>query len=266
MKKIKLGCNWSMSLKKLLDEDVVRIDYIKTGVWGSFYDDLEAMLSHCSVLLHGLGYKGHTGMKNLDEVDFEKANELIEKCGSPHYGLHFGINNKNIDGMTDEEIYSFMSNQTLIFKKNIHVPLLLENTPYSEFERVKFDLYPLVNASYISEFINENDVFFLLDISHAKVAASFNGWDVKRYIRNLPLSKLKEIHINGTGIDEYGDIKDTHQSMKNEDYELLEWVLTLTNPDIVTLEYAGVEGESEEAIGHNLTTQLNRLNNIIKQV
>jgi len=254
-----------MSLKKLLDEKAVHLDYIKTGVWGSFDDDLEAMLSHCSVLLHGFGYKGHTGMKNLDEVDFEKANELIEKCGSPHYGLHFGIENKNVNTMPDEDIFKFMSKQTQIFKSKLNVPLLLENTPDSIKDRTVFDIYSEFQHKNINQFIIDNDVYFLLDMTHAKISAIFNEWDIKQYFEGLPMDLVREIHVNGSGFDNKGNAEDTHQSMKEEDYKLLEWVLTLTNPDIVTLEYAGFDEENDAAIGHNLTTQLNRLNKIIKQ-
>ncbi len=264
MKNIKLACNWSQPLKELLDENAVRLDYIKTGVYGSFYEDFETMRSLRPILIHGLGYLDHTGMKNLDEVDFEKANEWIAKCDSPHYGLHYGMKKKNITpNMTDGDIFGFMSKQTQIFKKWLDVPLLLENTPDSKEERTTFDHYPLVEAELITKFIIENDVFLLLDVSHAKVAAIFNGWDIKDYIGGLPLSRVKELHINGSAFDENGDIYDAHDAMQEEDYELLEWVLSCTNPDIVTLEYSGKKGESEETVKENLVIQLNRLDTII---
>ena len=266
MKNIKLACNWSKPLKQLLQEKAVRLDYIKTGVYGSFYEDIETMLALHPVLIHGLGYNEHTGMANLHEVDFEKANELLQKCGSPHYGTHLSILNSNVTGsMTDSDIYKLMSEQTQIFKKNICVPLLLENAPDAEDERKTFDLYPLVEADFIAGFIRSNDVLFLLDITHAKVAASFRGWDVKEYIKSLPIERTKEIHINGSGYDDDGIICDAHNAMQDEDYKLLEWVLARTNPDIVTLEYSGKKGEGEEAVKENLIVQLGRLNTILEK-
>jgi uncharacterized protein (UPF0276 family) len=264
LKNIKLACNWSRSLRELLDEGIVRIDYIKTGVYGSFYEDIDTMISLHPVLVHGFGYRGHTGMKNLHEVDFDKANELLRKCDSPHYGLHFGIENKNVGNMTAADIYKFMSEQTQIFTQRLNVPLLLENTPDSDEERSKFDLYPLAEAELITDFIRDNNVFFLLDIAHAKVAASYRSWEVEQYFSSLPLERTKEIHINGSGFDENGVIADVHSFMREDDYKLLEWVLTRTNPDIITLEYSGKRGESGEAVKENLIVQLDRLNAIIK--
>lgn len=50
--------------------------------------------------------------------------------------------------------------------------------------------------------------------------------------------------------------------MEKEDYELLEWVLHYTNPDIVTLEYNGIETENEETVINSLKKQLNEIQNI----
>lgn len=267
MKNIKLGCNWSSQLRKLFSDAAVKLDYIKTGVYGSFYEDFDVMLSLKPVLLHGLGNHEHTGMNNIEDIDFELANSLIEKCSSPHYGLHLSMKNANMyDGMTDDDVFTLMSEQTQIFKKKINVPLLLENIPDSEDERKNFDHYPFSNPNLISRFVHGNDTLFLLDLAHAKVAALYTGWDVREYIKALPIDKLKEIHVNGSGYDSEGIPFDAHQAMKDEDYELLKWVLTISKPDIVTLEYIGVEGESDEAIRGNLIEQLDRLNKIISNV
>lgn len=50
--------------------------------------------------------------------------------------------------------------------------------------------------------------------------------------------------------------------MEDEEYELLTWVLNYSKPDIVTLEYNGIEGENEEVIINNLEEQLNKINEI----
>ena len=229
-----------------------------------FYEDIDRMLSYAPVLIHGLGYTEHTGMKNLHEVDFDKVNKLLKKCGSPHYGLHFGMENKNVGTMTDSAIYKFMSEQTQVFKKQLKVPLLLENTPDSITDRTVYDIYSQFQHKYFTQFLIENDVFLLLDISHAKVAALFNGWDIKEYIERFPLDRVRELHINGSGHDGSGNVMDAHRAMQSEDYELLEWVLNRTEPRIITLEYSGKEGESNEEIRENIVIQLDKLNAIIK--
>lgn len=263
-----IGCNWSKALKTLLENNAVKVDYVKSGAFGNFDKEFETMRSMRPVLLHGLGYFENTGMKNIEVIDFNRVNELIKKCNSPHYGVHLAIRNGDMhEGMTDQDIYPFMSKQIKIFKDKLQVPLLLENSPDSptDRDRTMFDLYPYIDAEKISKLYEDNDVYFLLDISHAKITANYNGWDIHDYLKSLPLNRIKEIHLNGSGYDKDGYPKDTHQAMGDEEYELLAWVLNNSKPDIVTLEYNGVEGENEELIIKNLEEQLNKINEICRE-
>jgi uncharacterized protein (UPF0276 family) len=258
-----IGCNWSKALKFLLEKDAVKIDYIKSGAYGTFNEEFSTMRSMRPILLHGLGYFEHTGMKNIEMIDFNLANSLIKSCDSPHYGLHLSIKNSDMyPGMTDENIYDHMSKQIQIFKKNLAVPLLLENTPDSPKDRVMFDHYPFTMPEQLNQLFIENDVSFLLDLTHTKITAQYNGFNIRDYISQLPLNRVVEIHVNGSGYDKDGFPTDTHQSMENEDYKLLDWVLNYTNPQIVTLEYNGVETETHDTVICSLERQLNKIQNI----
>lgn len=258
-----IGCNWSRALKYLLKKDAVKIDYIKSGAYGLFDEEFSTMSSLRPILLHGLGYFEHTGMKNIEIVDFNRANDLIEKCKSPHYGVHLSIKNSDMHpGMTDEEIYELMCSQIQIFKKNLSVPLLLENTPDSPEDRATFDHYPYIMPEQFNRLLAENNVSFLLDLTHAKITAKYRGWDIHDYIKQLPLSRVVEIHVNGSGLDKDGFPADTHQAMEDEDYKLLEWVLNYTNPYLVTLEYNGTDMEDDSTVINSLGKQLNKIENI----
>jgi uncharacterized protein (UPF0276 family) len=164
--------------------------------------------------------------------------------------------------MSDEEIHIHMSKQIQIFKKSLSVPLLLENIPDSPQDRTIFDHYPYAETEKISRLLIENNVALLLDLTHAKITALYRKWNIYEYLKGLPLNRVKEIHINGSGYDKQGFPADTHQSMNSEDYELLDWVLGYSNPDIVTLEYCGIKSESQETISTNLNYQLRELNHI----
>ncbi|MCX7884281.1 MAG: DUF692 family protein [Caloramator sp.] len=258
-----IGCNWSKALKFLLENNEVNLDYIKTGAYGNFYEMFFTMRSIRPILLHGLGYSERTGMKSMDIIDFNVANCLIKDCNSPHYGLHLAIENTDMyPDMTDEDIHKHMSKQIQIFKRNISVPLLLENVPDSPQDRIVFNHFPYFMPERLNKLFEENDVSFLLDLTHAKITARYHNWNIYDYIRELPLNRVVEIHVNGSGYDKEGFPADTHQSMEKEDYELLEWVLHYTNPDIVTLEYNGIETENEETVINSLKKQLNEIQNI----
>lgn len=70
----------------------------------------------------------------------------------------------------------------------------------------------------INRVLNENDVSFLLDLTHAKITALYNGWDVYDYILQSPLNRVKEIYVNGSGYDKNGFPEDIHKSMEDENY------------------------------------------------
>lgn len=256
----KIGCNWSEALIDLINNNRIDIDYIKMGAYGEFDKQFDIVRLLKPILLHGLGYFECSGMKNISIIDFQRANELILKCGSPHYGLHLAIQNTDMStGMNDNDIYIHMSKQIQIFKKRLTVPLLLENTPDSPQDRTVFNHYPYAEYDKISRLLNDNDVNLLLDLTHAKITALYRNWNIYDYLKALPLHRIKEIHVNGSGYDEQGFPADTHQPMNNEDYELLDWLLLYSNPDIITLEYNGIESEDKELISLNLVKQLNEL-------
>lgn len=258
-----IGCNWSKALEILLEREAVKIDYIKAGAYGTFNEEFLKMRSLRPILLHGLGNFECTGMNNIEIVDFYLANKLIKECNSPHYGLHLTITNSDMyQGMAEEEIYERMCENIQIFKNNISVPLLLENIPDTPEDRVVYDHFPYYNPEQINKLLVDNDVAFLLDITHAKITAQFHGLDVYDYIGQLPLNRIAEIHVNGSGYDKDGFPADTHESMKDEDYKLLEWVLKRSNPAVVSLEYVGTKNEEEESIICSLEKQLNKLQSI----
>ncbi|WP_242874667.1 multinuclear nonheme iron-dependent oxidase [Clostridium pasteurianum] len=246
-------------MKFLIEKDYINVDYIKSGAYGNFNEQFSNMRSMRPILLHGLGYFERTGMRNIENIDFNFANNLIKKCGSPHYGVHLAIKNSDMyKGMTDEDIYEHMSKQIRIFKNNLEVPLLLENIPDSPKEhQITIDHYPYVMPEQISRLVIDNDVLFLLDLTHAKITAEYHGWNIHDYVKELPLNRAMEIHVNGSGYDKDGFPSDTHEAMKNEDYNLLEWVLNYANPKIVTLEYSGIESEDNDTVKYSLKKQLN---------
>jgi len=260
---MKIGCNWSKALKVLLEKEVVNVDYIKTGAYGYFNEEFSTIRSLRPILLHGLGYFEETGMKDIGIIDFDFSNRLIKKCNSPHYGVHLSIQNSHMyPGMMEEDIHKHMCKQIQIFKKKLAVPLLLENPPDSPQDRVMFDHYPYIMPEQFNRLFTENDVSFLLDLTHAKITAKYRRWNIYDYLRQLPLNRVVEIHVNGSGYDKEGFPRDTHQAMEDEDYKLLEWVLNYTSPKVVTLEYNGTTDESNEETLYNLEKQLNRIHKI----
>jgi hypothetical protein len=263
---IKIGCNWSEHLFELLGDNQADIDYIKTGAFGVFESKFETMRALRPVLIHPLGHYERAGMKNISAVDFERANRLLAEGGSPHYGLHLCIMNKedSAESMTEEEIFSRMADNIQLFKKKMKFPVLVENIPETPQEHTLYDHYPFAAPDKISKAVIDNGTGFLLDITHAKITCMYKKWDIHDYLKALPLNRIQEIHTNGSGRDDKGFPDDTHHPMQDEDYALLEWVLGHASPHVISLEYVGVDGESPETVKANLAGQLKRINKICR--
>jgi uncharacterized protein len=235
---MKIACNYSPELMKLMDSGDADVDFFKAKACGLMEKELVALRKIRPVLLHGLGNDERTGMPGFEAYDYTRANRLLEQCGSPHLAIHLCITNADAaPGMTDEEIYRRMVGCALSFKKNLSVPLLLENIADSPDERTNYYFIPFVEPEKIGGIMSETGAGMLLDIAHAKVTAQYRRWDVREYIQALPLCKVREIHVSGTGIDAGGEPFDAHDAMQEEDYELLDWVLGYSEPEIVSLEF-----------------------------
>jgi len=266
---IKIGCNWSAELLDLIRGGQVDVDYIKSWASEEFEKQIETLRALRPILLHGLGYSEYLGMASFDVIDFQRANRLIAQCGSPHYGAHLAMNRNDMpSNMSDEDIYNYFSERIQIFKKNICVPLLLENSP--DFPPEVQALIIKNNDPYfiaytepekVNKLLFDNDVYLLLDLTHAQITCLYKKWDIHDYLQSMPLRRVKEIHVNGLGHKEEFPY-DPHRAMNDEDYELLDWVLGYCEPEIVTLEYNGIKSEPRETVAENLYRQLKKLNTI----
>jgi len=111
-------------------------------------------------------------------------------------------------------------------------PIILENLASLPDEKYAY----AANPDVISDVLERTGTGLLLDIAHARVAASFQRIDIKQYLERFPLDLTKQIHVSG--VREKGRyLRDAHESMLSEDYAILKWVLGQCNPQVVTLEY-----------------------------
>lgn len=253
-RKYKLGCNWSSALQNLISSKAVNVDYIKAGEQSDFNEKMHEMRAFCPILLHGgMGFSLRTGMTSLDGVDFAHLNKLIKQCDSPQYGIHIALTqDESRDMYTEEKIIANMTSVINVFKKSLSVPLLIENTPDCLVDRRFYKFVPYVFPDQINKLLHDNDVSLLLDITHAKITARFRGWDIYGYLNSLLLNRVKEIHINGYGMDKKGVPMDSHKAMDDEDFALLDWTLSRTNPSIISLEYSGYKNEDESVVASNI--------------
>jgi uncharacterized protein (UPF0276 family) len=124
-------------------------------------------------------------------------------------------------------------------KTALSLPVILENMPVDRVLNTLMESAP----GMIRDVLNEVDIDMLLDLAHARVAADFRQMPVEEYLLQLPLHRVRQIHLSGVRrVD--GKLQDAHETLVEEDYRLLSWALTRTKPDVVTLEYFKADQEA----------------------
>jgi uncharacterized protein len=119
-------------------------------------------------------------------------------------------------------------------KKVLNVPVILENMSSLPGPHGRYA--PEADPHMLSEVIEATGSGLLLDLAHARIGAQAMKMEVHEYIKLLPLERLQQIHVSGPRWRD-GALFDAHQSLEEEDYALLEWVLERAQPRVVTLEY-----------------------------
>src|SRR5687768_4394396 len=122
--------------------------------------------------------------------------------------------------------------------------VIVENIPYfgggGKYMRASVD------ADVIRRVVDATGCGFLLDVSHARIAAHHLGIDPRAYIGSLPVSRLRELHL--TGIQTIDGRMTDHMGLGEDDWRWAEWAIgeirrgAWGRPWVVALEYGG-EGE-----------------------
>lgn len=108
-------------------------------------------------------------------------------------------------------------------KETLSVPLLLENLDYNATGAYEHICEPEV----ISAVLEATDTWLLLDLAHAQVSASRLGIAQEDYLAQLPLARVKQLHISSPR--PVGEtLADTHETLRPADYRLLERMLEQT--------------------------------------
>jgi len=146
--------------------------------------------------------------------------------------------------------------------------VILENIPY--FQPGKY-MRASVDASVMHRALDVTGCGFLLDLSHARIAAHYMGVDPHAYVESLPVDRLRELHV--TGVDWVkGKLLD-HMALADEDVEWTGWAIdriasgAWAKPSLVAFEYGGIgepfKWRSEASV---IERDVNLLNHLLQRV
>jgi uncharacterized protein len=243
---MKIGLNWLVESENLINEGIIEVDFIKyPSIISTRIDDLKKIKNSNKkdILFHGL-ITNDNSVPDILSSDFTKniniplTKESINITNTPSLSIHLGEDfsvKNNIKILKEKEILNILKFNYDYLKEKFNIEkILLENREIS-INKIYIDPLFITKAC---EYVNS---YFLLDISHAIIAANILNMNIYDYINKLPLNRLYEIHINGVKYFDKEVI--SHIKCDNIEYEILEYLVKKTNVEIVTLEYGNLKNK-----------------------
>ena len=236
MNSVKLACNYLLEAEELLKEEKVMFDYFKFPGIGLGDEDLQSVLMRIDrikkikpILYHGV-FPNRLNLCHEDfsaQFDLEACRNVCKQTRTPGISLHL----EGADGTVSKTKLIKTTLENVLFLKQ-HFPdmqfIALENCERNENAFI-FD------PAFITKIIKEADLFFLLDISHANWSAETRGETLLKYIDQLPMSRVYEIHINGW-VKTNGR-QTAHVRIQEDLYDLVKGLVSNFPVRILTLEY-----------------------------
>ena len=183
------------------------------------------------------------------EIDYlTNGLEILRDNGAGLDGISFHLasryqDNKIIDGkfvgentaMSETELHDNVRlnlNQVFsLFGNSLEV--LVENNNH-----LGTDAYDVVTSPhFIKDVLQENNVFLLLDIAHARITAGNTRSCEKAYFNALPLKKVRQIHLSRHS-EVGGEFHDSHNHLLSDDWDFFRHISSISpNLKYVTIEY-----------------------------
>ncbi|NJN44564.1 MAG: DUF692 family protein [Anaerolineae bacterium] len=270
---MKFAINYSPESLRLYDKGQIHFDLVKLPAWE---DAIKAVKKEFACYVHfplkvGRG-KGVIDNETKEPVKWKKIEKMMRQTGTEFVNLHLSLPSKHHPEIPKNSLSTVHFDQVLekagkdvqeAVKHFGAEKVIVENEHDGKGRNLRLNTHPEIYHRLMAE----TGCGFLLDVSHARIAARSLGVDEKEYLQSLPVQHIKEIHL--TGIEWFGEshierartggltekwisrISETwmdHLPMTSEDWPMVEWVLASirsgewSHPWVIALEYGGLGG------------------------
>lgn len=232
--------NYSPEMAELILAGQIHVDRIKCAEWPEM---IAAAQPIAPVYVHFRLMAGQ-GLLAADLLD--SVAQMREETNTPFVNTHIAPRFQDYTDPADRQavIDGIKVNLEQLADCFGAENVIAENIPYPE-RNLGDKPYWSADPEVITRAIEEAGVGLLLDLGHARRTAEHLAIDPRRYISELPVSRLREIHITGLGYNQKGERID-HMPMRDEDWDLLQWALDnirdgrWPEPWSVSCEYGGI--------------------------
>ncbi len=208
---MQFAVNYSPQAAELVHNGQVTIDRFKCPAWPDLINSIPA---NDPIYVHfplrvGLGIGDAEDTETHQIVDWRKMEKLLEQTGTPYVNVHLGIQPSDYPDWpvtpTADAAFSDMLIENAIRDLEAVVRRFGADKVMAENDHAGMGYYrrETIEPEFISRVIEETGCGFLLDLSHARLAARSLGEDAHAYINRLPVKRLREVHV--TGIQMYDD-------------------------------------------------------------
>ena len=242
---MEFSINYSVEAADLLREGRIRIDRFKCADW----PDMIATARELSpVYVH---FPFDVGSSTGREADWARADAMARETDTPYVNFHVVSYDRDfpqLSTLADDEAATGTFYDRLVHdideaaRRLGRDRVIIENIPYftvrGEFHRHSVD------PALITRAVRESGVSFLLDLSHARIAAHYLGVEPRAYIESHPLSELRELHV--TGMRMHKDRLADHMELGDEDWAIFDWAMqrirtgAWAKPWVTAFEYGGI--------------------------
>lgn len=244
---MKIAATLSPSLLSLLARGQIEVDYIEVNGEEEI-EALQGALAQRPVLLHDISNDFWLNYQfPFDTATMNKARAMLELARPPWHSTGIGASAEP-QGHTTEywrgaPVSALQSREQCLanivrngkqLKEWLGIPLLLENYNYHPTHAYEY----ICDPDTFCRLVEEIGCDMLLDLAHAQISAFNMKWSsVRDYLAELPLDKVKEIHINHPYNDSGRQMLDRHLPIGEDDIDLLRWTLARTpGVEVITLE------------------------------
>lgn len=229
--------------KTFLNTDVLQPDFVEVapenwlGVGGYWKKELKKVLEKYPLYCHGLSLS--VGSPEGVDKDFVKqVKQFLEDTQAVLYSEHLTFSKVDNAHLYDllpipftQEAIEGVSENILQVQDILKRPLILENGSYYTVLEAEMS-----EADFINEIVSRTGCELLLDVNNVYVNAFNFKYDAEKFIQNMPLNKVKYIHMAGHYKVNDHLIIDTHgEDIIDPVYNLLALAIEKIGKDIPVL-------------------------------
>lgn len=242
-----LAVNYSPQAAQLYQEKKIRFDLFKCPDWDDLIADARAVTP---VYVH---FPLVTGQ--IKDADLSRVEALLEDTQTPYINVHLSATTDDFPSMAinsrdpadTQQVTEWLIQEVEHLSHHFGAErIVAENLIYRSFGMNM--VRPVVLPEVIGEVLEHTGCKFLLDVSHARIAAYHLGveeptdmWD---YLNCMPVERLTELHL--TGIKFHNGMVMDHFGFSANDWEVLGQVFNhigsgkWAKPETVSFEYGGI--------------------------